>query len=76
MAVHQDHRAERLMRLVDQPPQRAVIRLVQRLDAAERIVDAEALAIDFLAVADHARNGAEPAGDAHRPCIGEARQPP
>ena len=75
MAVHQDHGAERLMRLVDQPPQRAVIRLVQHLDAAERIVDAEALAIDLLAVADHARNGAEPAGDAHRAGIGEAGQP-
>src|SRR6195952_4730655 len=75
MAVHQDYRPERLMRLVDQPPQRTVIRLVQRLDAAQRVVDAEALAIDLLAVADDARNGAEPAGDPHRPCVGEAREP-
>ena len=36
MAIHQDHGAEGLMCLVDQPPQRAVVGLVQRLDPAQR----------------------------------------
>ena len=76
MAIHQDHGSERLMRLVDQPPQRTVIGLVERLDPAQRLVDAKPLAIDFLAVADHARNGAEAAGDPHRARIGKARQAP
>ena len=75
MAIHHDHGAERLVRLVDQPPQRAVVGLVQRLDPAERVVDRQPLAIDLLAVADHARNGAEPAGHPHRARIGKARQP-
>jgi hypothetical protein len=76
MAIHQDHGAERLMRLVDQPPQRAVIGLVERLDPPQRVVDIEPLAIDLLAVADHARDGAEAAGDPHRAGIGKARQRP
>ena len=41
----------------------------------QRIVDQDAVAIDLLAVADHARNGAEPAGDPHRAGIGKARKP-
>ena len=76
MAIHQDHGAERLMRLVDQPAQRAVIGLVQRLDPRQPVIDRKPLAIDFLAVADHARDGAETAGHPHRAGIGEARQPP
>ncbi len=76
MAIHHHHRSERLMRLVDQPPQRAVIGLVERLDPSQRVVDGEALAIDLLAVADHARDGAEAAGHPHRSGIGEARQSP
>ena len=75
MAIHHDHRAERLMRLVDQPPQRAVIGLVERLDPRQRVVDRQPLAIDLLAVADHARDGAEAAGHPHRSRIGETRQP-
>ena len=76
MAIHHHHRSERLMRLVDQPPQRAVIGLVERLDPRQRVVDRKALAIDLLAVADHARDGAETAGHPHRSRIGKARQPP
>ncbi len=64
------------MRLVDQPAQRAVIGLVEHLDPPQRLVDVEPLAIDFLAVADHARDGAETAGDPHRAGVGKARQPP
>ena len=74
MAIHHHHGAERLMRLVDQPPQRAVIGLVERLDPRQRVVDGKALAIDLLSVADHARDGAEPAGHPHRSRIGETRQ--
>jgi hypothetical protein len=76
MAIHHHDRAECLMRLVDQPPQRAVIGLVERLDPRQRVVDGEALAIDLLSVADHARDGAEAAGHPHRSRIGKTRQPP
>ncbi len=62
------------MGLVDQPPQRAVIRLVKRLDPSQRVVDGKPLAIDFLPVADHARDGAEAAGHPHRAGIGKTRQ--
>src|SRR5947208_10818287 len=76
MAIHHHHRSERLVRLVDQPPQRAVIGFVERLDPRQPVVDRKALAVDLLAVADHARNGAETAGYPHRSRVGEARQPP
>ncbi len=76
MAIHYDHGSERLMRLVDQPPQRAVIGLVERLYPCKGVVDRKALAIDFLAVTDHARDGAEPTSHPHRSRIGEARQAP
>jgi hypothetical protein len=59
MAIHHDYGSERLMRLVDQPPQCAVIGFVERLDPCKGIIDGEALAIDFLPVADDARNGAD-----------------
>ena len=74
MAIHQDHGAEPLMRLVDQPAQRAVIRLVQRLDPRQPVIDRQPFAIDLLAVTDHARDGAETAGHPHRAGIGETRQ--
>src|SRR5882672_6035731 len=74
MAIHQDHGSERLMGLVDQPPQRTVIRLVERLDPPQRLIDRKPLAVDFLPVADHARDGAETAGDPHRARVGKARQ--
>src|SRR5690606_33402529 len=76
MAIHEDDGTERLMCLIDQPSQREVIGFVELFDPAQRILHAEALAIYFLAVADHARDGAEAARDAHRSRIGEARQPP
>jgi hypothetical protein len=75
MAVDHDHGSERLMGLVDQPPQRAVIGFVERLDPPQRFVDVQPLAIDFLPVADHARDGAEAAGDPHRARVGKTRQP-
>ena len=74
MAIDHDHRSERLMYLVDQPAQRTVIGLVKCLDPAERVVDGKQFAVDLLAVADHARDGAEAARHPHRSGIGEARQ--
>ena len=58
----------------EQAPQGAVIGLVEAVDAAQRFADRNALIVDFLGVADHARHGAEPAGDPHRAGIGERGQ--
>ena len=74
VAIDQHRRAEIAVDPGEQPPQRAVIGLVEALDAAERVVDRDALVVDFLGVADHARDGAEAAGDPHRAGIGEGRQ--
>ena len=52
-----------------------MIGLVEALDPAQRVVDRDALVVDFLRVADHPRDGAEPARDPHRAGIGERRQP-
>ena len=75
MAVDQHGRAEIAVHAGEQPPQRAVIGLVEALDPAQRVVDRNALVVDFLRVADHARDRAEPAGDPHRAGVGERRQP-
>ncbi len=75
MAIDQNHSAERLMRLVDETAQRAVVRLVKRLDPAQRVLDIEPLEVDLLAVADDAGNRSETAGDPHRTGVREARQP-
>ena len=74
MAIDQHRGAEIAVQPREQPAQRAVIGLVQALDAAQRVVDRNALVVDFLGVADHPRDGAEPAGDPHRAGIGEGRQ--
>ena len=39
-------------------------------------LDRDALVVDFLGVADHARHRAEPAGDPHRAGVGERGKPP
>ena len=74
MAVDQHRRAEIAMDAGEQPAQRPVIGLVEAFDPPHRVVDRNALAVDFLGVADHAGDGAEPAGDPHRAGIGEGRQ--
>ena len=74
MAVDQHGGAEIAVQLGEQAPQRAVIGLVEALDAGERIVHRNALVVDFLGVADHPRHGAEPAGHPHRAGIGEGGQ--
>ena len=63
MTIDQCGGAELAMHLGEQPAQRAMVRLIERLDPAQRVVDGDALVVDFLRVADHARHGAEPAGD-------------
>ncbi len=62
------------MQLGEKPPQSPVIGLVQALDALQRIVDRNAPVVDFLRVADHARNRPQAAGNAHRARIGEGGQ--
>ena len=58
----------------EQAAQRPVVGLVQPLDAPQRVVDRDALVVDFLRVTDHARDRAEPAGDPHRARVGERGQ--
>ena len=74
VAVDQHGGAEIAVHAGQQAPQRAVIGLVEPLDAAQRIVDRDALVVDLLRVADHARDRAEPARDPHRAGIGERGQ--
>ena len=45
------------------------------LDPRQRVVDRQPLAIDLLAVTDHARDGTKAAGHPHRSGVGKARQP-
>jgi hypothetical protein len=52
-----------------------MVRLVQAIDAAQRLGDRDALIVDFLGVTDHPRHRAEPARDPHRAGIGERGQP-
>ena len=51
-----------------------MIGLVERLDAAQRIVDRNAVVVDLLRVPDHARDGAEPARDPHGARVRERGQ--
>ena len=75
MAVDQHGGAEILVHPRKQPPQRAVVGLVQALDALERVVDRDAPVVDFLGVADDARDRAQAASDPHGAGIGERGQP-
>ena len=75
MAIDQDGGAEIALQPHEQPPQRAVIGLIQAVDPPQRFADGNALIVDFLCVADHARHRAEPARYPHRAGIGERRQP-
>src|SRR6185503_19497827 len=74
MAIDQHGGAEIAVQAREQTPQRPVIGLVQALDAGKRVVNRDALVVDFLRVADDARHGAKPAGDPHRARVGEGGQ--
>ena len=75
MAIDQHRRAELAMNTGEQAAQRPVIGLVEALDAANGVVHGNALAVDFLRVADHAGDRAKSARDPHRAGIGKGRQP-
>ena len=75
MAIDQDGGAEIAVQPHEYAPQHAMIGLIEAVDPAQRLADRNALVVDFLGVADHARHSAEPAGDPHRAGIGERWQP-
>ena len=76
VAIDQDGGAEVAVHPRHQAAQGPVIGLVEALDAAQRVVHRNTLMVDFLGIADHARDRAEPARHPHRARIGERRQPP
>ena len=53
------------------PAQRAMIRLVQRIDTPQRCGNRDTLIVDFLGIADDACHRAETPGNPHRTGIGE-----
>ena len=65
VAVDQDRGAEFAVQAHEQAAQRAVIGLVEPVDPPQRLGDRNALIIDFLGIAHHARDRAEPAGHPH-----------
>ena len=71
MAVDQDRGSEIPVHAREQAAQGAVVGLVQSFDAPDRVVDRNALPIDFLGVADHPGDGPQPARHPHRSGIGE-----
>jgi hypothetical protein len=54
-----------------QASQCAVIGLVKALDSPERIIDRDALVVNFLRVPDHSRHGSQAACHPHRTGVGE-----
>src|SRR5665647_2557893 len=75
MAIDQHGGAEIVVQPGEQPAQRAVIGLVQALNPPQRVVDRNALIIDFLGVANHPRHGSQAPRHPHRAGIGERGQP-
>ncbi len=74
MAVDQNTEAEFDMCAGNQPAKRRMVRLVNRIDAPERILDRYAAGVDFHIFRNDARNGAEAAGNPQRIDIGIRRQ--
>ncbi len=62
------------MQAHEHPPQCPMVGLVEALDAPQRFRDRNALIVNFLRVADHARDRAQAPGNPHRARIGEGRQ--
>ena len=52
-----------------------MVGLVEVVDALQRFLHGHALGVDLLAVADDARDGSEPTGDANRARVDIGRQP-
>jgi hypothetical protein len=75
VAVDQYGSAEIAVDPREQAPQRAVVGLVQGLDAPDSVIDRQPLPIDLLRIADHPRHGAEPACHSHGSGVGEGGQP-
>jgi hypothetical protein len=71
MAVDQHRVAELLMGAAEQRLQRLVVRLVDRVDPAERLGDGQPAGIDVEPLADHLGDRAETAGNARRPDVCE-----
>src|SRR5262249_27953845 len=75
MTIDQDGRSEVPMNAREQAAQGAVIGLVEPLDSPDRVVDGNALAVDFLGISYDSRNGAQSSRHAHGAGVGEGRQP-
>ena len=61
-------------RLEHKLAERAVVGLVDRVDAGQRLLHVEGAGVDLLALRDDAGDRAEAAGDAHRADVGVGRQ--
>jgi hypothetical protein len=75
VAIDQDRGAEIPVHPREQPAQRPVVRLVKSFDAPDRVVDRDALTVDFLGVADDAGHRPQSSRHAHRTGIGERGEP-
>ncbi len=76
MAVDQDGGAEVAVQPHEKRAAARDDRACRGPRSGQRVVDRDALVVDFLGVADHARHRAEPAGDPHRAGIGERGKSP
>ena len=71
MDVDQNGGAKVAVQARKQPPQRAMIGLIEAVDALQRLADRNTLIVDFLRIANDARHRAEAARHPHRAGIGE-----
>ena len=65
MAIDQDRTAKIALQPHEEPAQRPVVRLIKPINAPHRFRDRNTLIIDFLGIAHHARDRAEPACHPH-----------
>src|ERR1700719_2966356 len=74
MAIDEEITAEHARRLLDQPAQHLVVRVVEALDAPFGIGEAQLLGVDILAAGNDAGDRAEPDATPRRAGIDVARQ--
>ena len=74
MAIDEEITAEHARRLLDQPAQHLVVRVVEALDAPFGIGEAQLLGVDVLAAGNDAGDRAEPDANPRRAGIDVARQ--